>query len=197
MTIRVANAGALPRLQLGNTTLPINGATTTDGITTFSTTVPTNVQLQTQACPGGTGSREIATTVQLTYTDLQTTCTNTFGLTVQPPNQPVLFVSPTSLTITATAANPTATPPTAGSPGSGVVTVVNTGTQPLTINSATASPNPPFSSSNPAGTTLASCQSFNVVVAYQQQAAGTQQAGQLQIQTTAGTSTVSLLGRTQ
>lgn len=198
LTVQVANAGALPRLTLGNATLPINGATTNNGVTTFSTTVPSDIQLQTQACPGGTGSREIATTVQLTFTDLQTSCPAEppFGLTVQPPDQPVLFVSPTALNMTATA--PTAgPPPTAGTPGSGVVTVVNTGTQTLTINNATATPNPPFSSSNPAGTTLTTCQAFNVVVSYAPQAPGTQQAGQLQIQTTAGTATVSLLGRTQ
>lgn len=197
VNITVLNAGTLPRLQAGSATLPITGATTVDGVTTFSATLPNDIQLATQACPGGTGTRSIPTTVQLTFTDLASTCTSTFGVTVQPPDQPVLFVSPTALTITAVAPNPTATPPTAGTPGSGVVTVVNTGTQPLTINNATASPNPPFSSSNPAGTVLTTCQSFNIIVGYQQQPAGTQTAGQLQIQTTAGTATVSLLGRSQ
>lgn len=197
VTVSVANAFPPGRFTIGSTTLPVTGTTVNgDGTTTFQVTIPTNVELTRQACPGGAGERQVATAVSILYTSLTTTCTDTLGITVNPLPGPVLSVTPRTLTIVARTGDPTTTPPTPPQQGTGLVTIANLGNQPMTFTSAVATP--PFVATGPApGTVINPCDTVAVVVTMPPQAPGSTVAGQLTINTSAGTSTVSLIGQTQ
>lgn len=176
--ITVANAIGNPRLQLGNSNLPITGTVQNpDGTTTFTATVPLTLPLATEACGGVPGAtRQIATPFNVVYTSTTTTCTDTLpnGAVVSPaPNRPILTLSPTafssfSATITPADPGPPAVPASVTPSAPQTVTVVNTGTGTLTVQSVTVGPGcENFSISTPttpAG--LETCDQFPVTVSY-------------------------------
>lgn len=197
--VTVANPGRLSRITVGDRAVSIQSvANNPDGTATFTIVVPTTLTLGTVACAGG-GSAPAPMSFNVVYTDLETTCSDTFanGITITPVSAPRLMVAPTSLTLTARADNP-ATPavePTMN--GTGTVTVTNTGTAPLMITGAVSTPNPPFSNSAPPAAALAQCESATLTVTYQAQAFGTSATGTLAITSNGGNATVSLTGNTQ
>lgn len=206
MTVTVLNAIGVPRLKVGDTNLSITSSTTNSatGVTTFTTTVPTTLTLATQACAGVQGaSIQIPTAFDVTYTSASTGCTDTLakGLIVTPASAPAIFVTPPTLTLAATAANPAATPPTPAINGQATETIVNTGTASLLItgvatSSSTTTPNP-FGATAPGVTTLAPCQSTALIVSYQATASGQTDLGTLTIQSNGGNASVPLSGSTK
>lgn len=206
MTVTVIHAFGVPRLTLGTTNLPITSSTTNAATdtTVFTTTVPSTLTLTTQACAGVAGaSMQVPTAFSVTYTSATTGCTDTLnnGLVVTPPSAPALFVTPATLTLSATAANPAATPPVPAVNGSSTETLANTGTAPLIISgvatsSSTTTPNP-FGATAPGLTTLAPCQSTALIVSYQATASGQTDLGTLSVTSNGGNAAVPLSGSTK
>lgn len=200
VTVRVFSAGLFPQLKLGDRGVTITGTTDNgDGTTSFTFTVPTNVTLDQQACPGG-GTRDIDTSFDVTFTSLDTGCTTTSpdAVTVTPPNNGRLFFDPNPLNISATGDDP-ATVPDEEVDGSGTFSIINTGAAPLTITSI-GSNNPNFTVSDPSGTTLAPCESVIVAVTYEAGPKGSADSAQITVNatTTSGVITAreTVIGRT-
>lgn len=215
ISITVLNAIGIDRLRLGDTSLIITSATENpDGTTTFVATVPTTLTLATQACPAITGvTTPIPTAFDVVYTSATTTCSDTLqnGATVVPPiNTPVVTIVPATFGPFAARI----TPATPGSPGPPVVaptpafatpsspqtlTVTNSGTGTLTINSVTPGVGcTNFTISNPTTPTgLAACDPFTITAVYNGQATpGTQQCT-VTVNTSAGNRTLTLTGTSQ
>jgi hypothetical protein len=182
VAVSVINVGQFPSLSFGATIVPITSSTAnSNGTTTLTAVVPTNIQLQTQSCSGG-GTAPIATSFPIVVTNLETGCTVTLanGLTVNPLPVGRLTLTPNPLVLTATAGNPgdaTATPPVPPTPaqsGNGTFTITNTGAAPLTITSVvSSSPGVYTITADPSGTTLAVCETAVVSVRYGPEASGT------------------------
>lgn len=197
--IRVANPGLVPRIQIGDKNVSITAVTVNaDGSASYTITVPSNLTLGTEACPAG-GSISIPTSFSIVYTALDTGCMDTLtnGITVDPVALPRASVTPASLTLTARADVDSATPGNQpGPPGVASVTVSNTGTTTLVINSYTVSPG--FTVSGPpANHSLASCETATITVSYAPGAAGSTTPGTLTIVTNANDPSVALTGSTQ
>src|SRR6185295_19242376 len=93
---RVANATDPSRILIGGKAAQITAETVNpDGTTTFTIQVPTTVVLGTISCPAG-GTAQVPTAVDVQYTSLLSTCTDTFpgGLTATPPTGPVFTLAP-------------------------------------------------------------------------------------------------------
>ena len=89
VTITVANAQpGTTRIKLGDRTVFATGSITPDGTGIFIATVPSNFTFTTQACTVGgiAGTRQIASTVDVIYQNVQSTCTDTVddALTINP-----------------------------------------------------------------------------------------------------------------
>jgi len=183
IVVTVANASGFPRLKVGDVNLTITGTTpNSDGTTTFTATIPSTVALTTQACTGIPGvSTTIATPLDVIYTSATTGCTDTLtrGTVVSPAAVAVLAASPTAFTpFTATfvpAVLPTVgPPPTLGTPASvtpsaqQTVTLTNSGSAPLTVNSVTNSAGcSAFTiTTPPVPTTLQTCDPFQIFATY-------------------------------
>jgi hypothetical protein len=186
LSITVSNPSTLPQLTVRDINVPITSAASNgNGTTTFTTIVPPQLQLSTQACPAG-GSIPIPTAFNVTFTSGFTTCTVTLtnGVTIVPVVIGKLFTNPNPLTLQASAGNPAATPPTPPVDADGTFAIVNNGAGPLTITSVTGgnaniSITPP-----PPGTVLQPCESISVGVHYQHQANGQSSTAVISIQAT-------------
>ena len=215
ITVTVANAIGTPRLRLGNTTLTITGETVNaDGTVTYTATVPSTLALGTEACPSIAGvNRAVPTAFDVVYTSLTTTCTDTMqnGATVvPPPNTPTVTLSPAAFTpfsarITPATADPDGAGPLTGTPASVApsapqsLTLTNSGTGPLTINSVTPGAGcANFAVSAPATpTTVNPCDPFPITAVFNGSTSpGTQQCV-VTIDTSAGTRTLTLTGTSQ
>lgn len=202
ITVGVLNPGLFPRLAIGDTGVPIAGSTTTgDGLTLFTTAVPSNIVLDTETCPSG-GTRRIATSFDITFTNVENDCVSTLpdGLTVFPPQIGQFFLTPNPLVLNATGDDPT-TPENEEADASDIFTVVNTGNAPVTITSITSSDPVNFQVSTAAvGTTLQPCESTVVVVTYEAGAQGTTATATITVTGTTGTTTITaretVIGRT-
>jgi hypothetical protein len=148
-TVTVANAVGFPRITIGGLGANITSQTDNgNGTTTFVIQVPSTLPLTSQACTGISGATALQPTAfDVTYTSLTTGCSDTLskGLTVAPPQTPILFLSPNGFapfTATITPADLTTTPPTpasVASPPAQTVLIVDTGAAPLHITSVTQS----------------------------------------------------------
>lgn len=204
-TIVVANAIGTPRITIGGSAASISSAVTdpNTGVTTFTVTIPPTLQLATQACAGG-GTMQIPTAFDVVFTSATTGCSDTLtkGLTISPPNVPILTIvgNFSIFTGTITPGNPAATPPvppTVTQPPSQTVTLVNTGPAPLIVTSITnncnssdfqvlTSPTPPV--------TLSSCDTLAIVASYTAKTAPSTSQCTVTITTNAGTKTLTLTG---
>lgn len=179
-TLNVLNGGPLARVKVGDATVLASATGTTNGITSYTVTAPANVTFQTQACTtsnGVVGTRSIPLPLDLTFTDRETTCTDTIddGLTITPSAAQATCTAPPDATVspaTVTLTGPCATP---GESAPATITVNNTGGSDLRINGFTStlagfrvSSGPAFPATIPAG----SAASFQVV-ATKPAAAGT------------------------
>lgn len=89
VTVNNASPG-VTRIKLGDRELfPTTSVFNDDGSALFTVTVPTNFEFPTEACSvgGEAGTRQLPVTVDVTYTNLETGCTNTLGdgLEILPP----------------------------------------------------------------------------------------------------------------
>jgi predicted component of type VI protein secretion system len=133
-TVRVANAVGIPRILIGGIAASIGGQVDNgDGTTTFTVQVPSTLTLTSQACAAGANAQQ-PTAFDVTYTSLTTGCTDTLtkGLTVSPPQTPILTLSPAafgpfSATITPASAGPPPVPISVAPSATQTVTIVNTG----------------------------------------------------------------------
>ncbi len=210
ITITVLNAIGVSRLRLGDTNLLITGTTPNpDGTTTFTATVPITIDLDTEDCPAVQGAeREVPTPVDVTYESVTTTCTDVLenGATLVPPAAtPELFLvpaafSPFAATITPAQAGPPPVPASVAPSAPQTVTLTNTGTAPLTVNSVTpvGAGCATFDISTPTTpATVNPCDPFPINVVYSGTTTpGTHQCT-LTISTDAGTRTLTLSGRSQ
>jgi hypothetical protein len=212
VVVRVANAVGFPRISIGTFGASITAQTDNgDGTTSFTVVVPSTVQLNTLACSGASGAAAAQPTpFDVTYTSLTTTCTDTLknGLVVNPPAIPILTLSPGafapfSAVITPASVGPPATPTSVAPSAPQIVTIVNTGSTTLTVNTISQSgagcahfsivplipPSPTVS--------LNQCETQPVVVQYNGTTSpGTDQCA-VTITTNAGNRTLSLIGTSQ
>ncbi len=209
--ITVLNAFGFARITIGGLAVNITGSTVNaDGTTTFAVTVPLNLPLTTISCTAG-GAAPQPTQFDVTYTSATTACTDTSpkGLTVNPAAAPVLFLNPSVFqlfTATITPANPLAIPPTLASvtpSAPQTMNIVNTGTQPLTVNSITAADVNPgacsrFTLSLPfTPSTLNQCEAAPIIARYNGQTTAITDQCRVTIDSNAGIKVVSLTGTSQ
>ena len=148
-SVQVTVANAQPgvvRIQLGEKTVFPSGVTlNSDGSAVYTVPLPTNFEFPTEECPGG-GERFTAIDIDVSYTNANTDCTDTAteALTVNPPDTSCTL--PPAPEANVTVPSPTSCPgltinaPNNTTNTSGVITIQNTGTAPLTISSAVAAP---------------------------------------------------------
>ena len=195
VTVGVFNAGSGPtRFSIGGTTILPTGVTIVDGVPVFSIVIPSNLTFDTEDCvtPGGAeGQRFINTAFDLTYTNVQSGCTDTLagGLTVVPTDTScraaaAAAVSPSTLAFGAQAVGTTSAPQT--------VTVSNLGTEPMTITGLSSS-NPDYATTSPSSTTVAGGSSATFQVTFTPSAVGPRN-GTVTVGTSAGDKTVSVSG---
>lgn len=146
ITVQNAQPG-VNRISLGDRELfPTGAVFNDDGSAVFTVAVPTNFEFETETCTelGVTGEREVPLIVDVKYTNLDTTCTNTLadGLEIEPTD------TDCQLPPIQDAAISPVTPPcismgsvTAAGAVTGTTnfTMSNFGGQPLIISSAVAS----------------------------------------------------------
>ncbi|HEV7425452.1 MAG TPA: IPT/TIG domain-containing protein [Thermoanaerobaculia bacterium] len=212
-TVTVANAVGIPRITIGGIGASITGQTDNgNGTTTFTIVVPSTLTLTTAACPSAAGaSAQQATSFDVTYTSLTTTCTDTLvkGLTVSPPARPILFLvpngfAPFSAPITPGSAGPPVVPPTVTNPQPQTVQIVNTGAAPFNITSVTTSgagcgagPGQ-ISTVLPSPQTLNTCDSAPIIASYHGTTVPSSAQCTVTINTdTAGTKILQLVGSSQ
>lgn len=208
-SVVVLNAQGIPRILFGNTPGTITATTSNpNGTTTFTVQVPNTLTLTPLSCGVGSTTAPQPTQFDVVYQSLTTGCTATFanGVTVTPAATPTLTLSgalvPFVGRITPGQPGPPVTLATvAVTPTTQTVSIVNTGTGPLIVNSITQtnaggtgclrfSP-PPFT---PA--TLTQCQNLDITVSYSAPTVPTPvpDVCQYTINTTAGSRTVQVVG---
>lgn len=166
-SVTVSGAGnpSQVRFKIGDRTVLPSGATTNaDGTTTFNVTVPSNIELEEEACPAG-GTRQVPTTFDLTFQNTATGCEDVLssGVTVLPPGVAELFV---------TNPEPAALTAEVGSSATSAFDIVNTGNDLLDVLGVTSS-NPQFTVTNVTDD-LGACQSAGSTITFTPTAAGTQ-----------------------
>jgi hypothetical protein len=176
VTITVMNAQpGVTRFKLGDRELfPTGSVIGSDGVGTFTVAVPSNFKFDTEACTTGgiTGEREVPTTVDVTYSNLETTCTNTLadGLEIQPTDTSCVLPPPADVTVTSPISPACATvgPITVGSSGTTQISFRNDGGQPLTIvqTGETGDASNEFSYSPAAGLSILPGQTGTFTVTY-------------------------------
>jgi hypothetical protein len=181
VTITVANAIAgTNKITLGDKTAFVTSGSInpTTGVGTFTVTVPSNFTFQTQACTVGSvvGVQAVPLTVNVTYTNVETGCTDTVSgiLQINPPSNACVIPAPPNGLVSPSPACATTNPASPSAAGAATatatITVLNTaapGSQNLIITNATiASPvngnftvNPTAASIAPGGS-----QAFTVTV---------------------------------
>jgi hypothetical protein len=154
--------------------LTITSASTdsSTGLTTFTATIPATAStlLHTQSCGAG-GSVPVPTLEDVTFTNATTTCTTTLtnGILLSPIQTPAVAFFPASFSpFTSVAANPSATPPTTGSPSAPqTVNLVNVGPPSVVVQNVAASGCGNFGlSGTPIPATLNSCDAFQITAQY-------------------------------
>jgi len=152
ITVQVVNAiPGTTKITIGDKTGFVTSASTNTAtnVTSFTVTVPSNFTFATQPCVSGgvTGTQPVPLTVNVTYLNVQSGCTDTATgiLQINPPSvactippPPNGVVSPASPTCATT--NPTSPVATGTATGTATITVLNTaaaGSQPLTVTNAT------------------------------------------------------------
>lgn len=211
INVTVLNALGFPRLSLGGTNLLITASSVNpDGTTTYTATVPTTIALTTQACPAVSGaSRQVATPFSVTYTSVTTGCTDTLAnaATIAPPaNTPILTLvpgafGPFSATISpGDPVGPPIVPPSVAPSAPQTVTLTNTGSSALTVNSVTPS-GPGCAAfditSPPTPSTVQPCDPFPITVVYNGTVAPQTHQCTLTIATDVGSRALTLSGRSQ
>jgi IPT/TIG domain-containing protein/uncharacterized protein DUF1573 len=149
LAIVVANAIAgVNRITIADRVVFITGTTfNPDGSATFTVALPSNFVFPTESCLVGaiTGVRPTPLTVNVTYLNIQTTCTDTAAnaLTITPPDTSCILAPPNaSLSPTTPPCIPLGDVTAAGTAtGSTTFQVSNTGGQNLIISSFTVSAN--------------------------------------------------------
>ena len=146
VTITVANAQiGTTRIKLGDRTVFASGSIAADGTGTFVATVPANFTFATESCTVGgvTGTRRIATTLGVTYQNVQSGCTDTIAdvVTIEPCDPmpcACTLPPPAELTQTVPAGGGCADAGTVSvtDPATGTTTITfrNDGGQPLVVN---------------------------------------------------------------
>jgi len=210
-TITVLNALGFARITVGGFAVNVTATmVNTDGTTTYTIQVPSTLPLTTQSCSAG-GTAPQTTQFDVVYTSATTGCTDTApkGLTVNPPNTPVLFLNPSAFqpftaTITQNAAPAPPFPGTSvtASP-SQTVAIVNNGVAPLTITSVTNNGAPACARFTPVPPpsifplTLNACESFPIIEQYSGQLSPATETCTFTITTNAGNKTLLLVGTSQ
>ncbi|HEX2834559.1 MAG TPA: IPT/TIG domain-containing protein [Thermoanaerobaculia bacterium] len=148
--VQVLVANALPgvnRIKIGDRVVfPTSSVFNNDGSATFTVAVPTNLTFTTTACTSGnvTGTRNVPLLLDITYTNVQTGCTDTAddALTVNPTDASCQIPPPQNAVLTPI------TPPcvnmgnvafTGTTTGTTNFTVLNSGGQPLIISNVAVS----------------------------------------------------------
>lgn len=148
--VQVLVANALPgvnRIKIGDRVVfPTSSIFNNDGSATFTVAVPTNLTFTTTSCTAGniTGTRNVPLLLDVTYTNVQTNCTDTAddALTVNPSDLSCQIPPPQNAVLTPT------TPPcvnmgnvvfAGATTGTTNFTVLNSGGQPLIISNVAVS----------------------------------------------------------
>jgi hypothetical protein len=135
-TVQVANATGTPRINIGDSVAFITGVSVnaTTGVTTFTVQIPSSLTLSTISCGPSAPTAQVATQFDITYTSLESGCTDKApkALTVSPVPGAVLTVTgaftPFIGKITPGQVGPPATPTTVTvTPSSETVAFFNTG----------------------------------------------------------------------
>jgi hypothetical protein len=129
------------------TLFPTNTVFNSDNTATYTLTLPTSFTFATAPCTtagGGPGTAPQPLTVSVTYTNVQSNCTNTANnaLVINPTDTtctspPTAVVSPSGAA--PNCANVGAVPSAGTTTGSATITITNTGTQTLNVGAPTAS----------------------------------------------------------
>ncbi|HUP66489.1 MAG TPA: IPT/TIG domain-containing protein [Thermoanaerobaculia bacterium] len=195
VTVGVFNAGGGPtRFTIGGATLLPTGVTIVDGVAVYSIVIPSNLTFDTEDCvtpSGAEGERFINTTFDITYTNVESGCSDTLagGLTVTPTDTScraaaVAAVSPSSLAFGNQAVATSSAPQT--------VTVSNLGSEPMTITGISSN-NADYATTAPTSTTIAGGSSATFQVTFTPSAVGARP-GTITVGTSAGDKTVSVSG---
>jgi hypothetical protein len=152
-------------------------------------------------------TRQVPTSFDIVYTSTTTGCTDTLsnGATISPaPNVPILTLSPNaftpfSATITPGDPGPPVVPPTVSPSQPQTLTVVNSGTGTLTVQSVTqgASCSDFTISAPPTPSPLGTCDQFPISATYNGTTAPSTQQCTLTVVTSAGTRTLTLTGNSR
>jgi hypothetical protein len=186
VTINVLGASGGPaRVIIGGRTVTASFQSLSNGVATYTFTVPSNLQFDTEPCGVGNASAPVPTSFDVQFEDIVNGCDDalTQAVTVNPPATGRLTVQPLALGLAATV----------GASSSSSFNVINTGAGTLTVNTVTSS-GPPFTVSP--GTlprTLASCESFAVGVTFTPAAPGTF-TGSANVASNGGSASVALTG---
>lgn len=169
VAVTVANAQpGVNRILFGDRTVfPTSVTFNPDGTAIFTVPVPTNFEFTTEDCPGG-GERDLPLILDVTYENANTGCDDiaTEALTVLPLNSTCSIPAAPEASVTAPDPNcpglalSTATP-------TDIITIANTGTAPLIISAAAATPATHFNVVPPSATVPAGgSQNFTVTYTF-------------------------------
>lgn len=154
------------RVTIGNRTIIPTQTDFANGVSTFTFTVPTNLQFDEEDCPGaGSASAPVPTSFNIAFEDVATGCDDELenALTVNPPDIGKLLLDPDTVALSTVA----------GSPTSGSFRIVNVGAGALIVSSVGAGSGPFSVAAPPVPLTLNSCESAGVSVTFSPVAPGT------------------------
>lgn len=182
ISVTVANAQpGVNRIKLGaRVVFPTSSVFAPDGSAVFTVAVPTNFEFPTEACTNGTvvGERDTPLTLDVTYQNVQTTCTDTAvdALVVTPANVTCQLPPPPEL-VQVSPISPACADAGVVSAASGTgttsITFNNIGGQPLTlVRNAITGPNAAEFTVTPSSTSIAPGQSGTFTVTFDPAAAG-------------------------
>lgn len=164
LTFTVSGVSGLGgRVTIGDKTVIPTQTSFAGGVGTYTFTVPSNLQFDTEACLGGSGAAPRPTDFDLKFED-QNGCSDELSgvLTVNPPNTGKLFLDPQSLALNTTV----------GTPTSDSFRIINVGAGSLTV-SAVSGGGGAFTVGAPTlPQTLLSCGTIAVNVTYNPAAPG-------------------------
>jgi hypothetical protein len=206
-TVTVRNAFGTPKITLAGQGVSISGSgvTNADGTVTYTIVVPAGITLTQAPCGGAPSvSGQKDTPFDITYTSIETTCSDTLqkGLTVS-PGPPQLVIGGAFVPFAATAAA-TGPPPTAFKPAPAQsVLFTNGGGGTVTVNSVTTAGTGCSNftvTTPPTPATFANCEVFPIQVQYTPpivSPAGTVHQCVVMVNTNAGNRTFALSGSVQ
>ncbi len=152
ITVSVANAlSGTTKITIGGKSGFITGASTSNGVTTYSVQVPSNFTFATQPCTVGSvsGVQNVPLSADVSYLNVESTCTDTASgiLTVNPTSTACVIPPPPNGVVDHPPGNCAAFTPVASAgtaTGTATITVSNTaaaGSQSLNITGATVTGN--------------------------------------------------------